>query len=229
MFQFPSGKMATCMICEDEVTKENPIFACVGCDIKVHKFCYGIKESAKNWKCSPCRMGKTGFVKCQLCLQKGDPMKQANGDRWVHVICALFTEGVKFSNKNTMEPVDLSNVSASKRNKRCALCYTSQGYCSTCSFEKCKANFHITCAQKHKLLREIVDSNDDSVAFEAYCKEHVSYASSLQLSSGAVQNGIDKKREKVLKTKSATEDAEWILNDIVVHSTPNTSHKTHCE
>lgn len=135
------------MICDDEVTKKNPVFACVTCDIKVHKFCYGIKETERNWKCSPCRSEKTSFVKCQLCLQKGGPMKETKCNRWVHVVCALFMNNVTFPNEKTMEPIDLSKVSAAKRNVRCSFSYTSQGYCSTCSRKKCKITFHITCAK----------------------------------------------------------------------------------
>lgn len=221
--------MTECMICEDEITKENPLFVCVACDIKVHKFCYGINDSQNKWKCSPCQQGKTSFVKCQLCLQKGGPMKQTECNRWLHIICGLFTEGVKFSNEDTMEPVDLSKVSASKKNKLCSFCYTSQGYCSTCSRKKCKTTFHITCAQKQKLLREDIDENDNSIVFNAYCKDHMPNVSHRRLSSGSVQNIVEKKRGKALKAKSTIADADWILNEIQSHSTPNASRKRHCE
>lgn len=218
--------MSTCMICEDEVTKINPLFVCVACDIKVHKLCYGINEKQKNWKCSPCCLGKTTFVKCQLCLQKGGPMKQTKCNKWVHIICALFMEGVKFSNINKMEPIDLSGVSASKRNKCCAFCYTSKGYCSTCSNKKCKTTFHISCAQKQKLLQEDEDPNDKTIKFKAYCKDHAPNSASRRLSSGSIQNVVGR---KILKTKAAIEDAHWILEEVHSHSTPNKAPKRCCE
>lgn len=223
--------MASCMVCEDEVTKKNPLFVCVGCDIKVHKLCYGIHDSQKNWKCSPCRLGKTSFAKCQLCFQKGNgPMKQTECNKWVHVVCALFTEGVVFSDDQTMEPVNVSNVCASARNKRCAYCYSSQGYCSTCSKKKCKITFHITCAQKQKLLREEkIESLGQTVQFNAYCKEHLPNDSQNRLSSGSVQNVVDKKRQMALIAKGATGDADWILGGVQSHSTPNPSRKRRCK
>lgn len=223
--------MASCMVCEDEVTKKNPIFVCVGCDIKVHKLCYGIHESQKDWKCSPCCLGKTNFVKCQLCFGKGNgPMKQTECNKWVHVVCALFTEGVTFSDDQTMEPVNLSNVCNSTRNKLCAFCYKSQGYCSKCSDTKCKTTFHITCAQKHKLLREEnVDPQGKAVMFKAYCKDHLPKGTHSRLSSGSVQNVVDKKRQKALKAKGANEDADWIFKGVQSHSTPNQRQKRHCK
>lgn len=223
--------MSSCMVCEDEVTKKNPLYVCVGCDTKVHKLCYGIHESQKNWKCSSCCLGKTSFVKCKLCSQKGNgPMKQTECNKWVHVVCALFMEGVIFSNNQTMEPVNLSSVPPSTRNKRCAFCYNSHGYCSTCSQEKCTVTFHITCAQKKKLLREEkIDPQGKVVQFKAYCKDHLPNDSHNRLSSGSVQNVVDKKRQKALKTKGATEDADWILTGVQSHSTPNLTRKRHCK
>lgn len=217
--------MTSCSICDDEVTEKNPLFVCVACDIKIHKFCYGISEPQKNWKCSPCRKGQTSFVKCQLCLQKGGPMKKTECNRWVHVICALFTHNVKFLNENTMEPIDLSNLSTSKRKKLCSFCYTSHGFCSTCSEKKCKVTFHITCAQKFKLLREDIDPNDDSIKFNAYCKDHMPNDTGRRLSSGSVQSIVSKKHAKELKSKGTKEDGDWILNEIQKHSTPITSRK----
>lgn len=39
--------MAPCSICDDEITSENSIYNCVGCDLKVHKFCYVISEKVQ--------------------------------------------------------------------------------------------------------------------------------------------------------------------------------------
>lgn len=78
-----------CLVCEDAPTKKNPIATCIECGIRVHKLCYGIKYLAEKWKCSPCDSGATKSRSCQLCSEKGNPMK----------ICALFTFGVTFSDK----------------------------------------------------------------------------------------------------------------------------------
>lgn len=101
-----------CSICEDEVTSENPIATCIECGLQVHVYCYGVTGQFASWMCSPCLSGKTKFVSCQLCLQKGGAMKETSCNKWVHVICALFTKGVMFCDEKSMEPVDISKVNA---------------------------------------------------------------------------------------------------------------------
>lgn len=222
-------KMASCMICDDEVTKKNPIFVCVSCDIKVHRLCYGIKGQLENWKCSPCNanLEKRDSVKCKLCCKKSGPMKQTECGKWVHVICALFMSGVSFSNEETMEPIDLSKVSASMRNRTCAFCNTSKGYCTTCADKKCKVAFHITCAQDEKTLNEETTKNN-RIAFNAYCKEHmVRTDSSRRLSSGSVKDVANEKRGKVSKTDTS-KTGDWILS--ALESTPlNSQRKRSCK
>lgn len=209
------------MICEDEITKENPLFICVRCDIKVHKFCYGADGPQQYWKCSLCLSENADKAKCKLCAQIGGAMKRTLCNNWVHVICALFMDGVMFSNDKTMEPVDLSNVASSKRNKTCSFCNNKQGYCATCAEKKCKAKFHITCAQKQNTLQETIDPENDTITFNAYCKDHKPNPdSSRRLSSGLVQNALDNKRNIELKSKVAEDDAFWILDKIGYQSTP---------
>lgn len=214
--------MVPCSICDDEITRENPIYNCVGCDLKVHKFCYGISEKSANWKCSPCYLGKTNFVKCQLCLKKGGALKPTDCNKWVHVICALFTSGVKFLEESAMEPIDISNIPDSKRNKVCSFCYSSQGICSTCSAKKCKNRLHITCAQKNETLKEVVDPDSLQIKFHAYCKDHKPKNSSRRLSSESVKAAAQRKRKSKENSKcnGLLKDADWILDDIHFHSTP---------
>lgn len=126
--------------------------------------------------------GKTNLVKCQLCLKKGDALKPTDCNKWVHVICALFTSGVKFLDESAMEPIDISNYPDSKRNKMCSFCYSSQGFCSTCSAKKCKNRLHITCAQKNETLKEVVDPDSLQIKFHAYCEYHKPKNSSRRLS-----------------------------------------------
>lgn len=208
-----------CLICEDPYTKENPIIACIDCGVKVHIYCYGIVGHFENWKCSPCQTGKTKFAKCQLCMVKQGALKQTTDNKWVHVICALFTDGVLFEDHETMEPIDISKVSKTKLNKRCTFCYNSLGYCCLCANRNCKNRLHITCAQKHKTLKEIV-SKDDTIKFHAYCNDHRPKDSSKRLSSDAVQNMASKKQNKLMKTQAATENVKWILDAVNDHSTP---------
>lgn len=144
-----------CLVCQDPSTGDNPIVACVGCGIKVHKLCYGIRKQTNQWKCSPCQLQKTKYAACKLCMEKGGPLKQTTCAKWVHIICALFTSGVMFPNPTTMEPVDLTKVSASKKNKLCSFCYNSKGYANLCAIKDCKNRLHITCAQQHGISSEL--------------------------------------------------------------------------
>lgn len=131
--------MAACSVCEDDITAENPLYRCTVCGVQVHKLCYGIEEPIENWKCSPCRLGKS--VSCQLCFQKSGTMKRTKCRRWAHVVCALFTSGVTFLDETTMEPIDISKLPSSKQNKICAFCYNSRGYTSQCCEKKMQESF----------------------------------------------------------------------------------------
>lgn len=218
--------MASCNICDDEITKKNPIFICVRCDLKVHKLCYGVDGSPANWKCSPCRLEMKQSIKCKLCCQKGGAMKQTECDNWVHVICGLFMKGVSFSNEETMEPINISKVPNSLRGKVCSICNSKKGYCTTCAEAKCKNKFHITCAQTENTLKEDVNPKSNTIKFQAFCIEHKPIGSSRRLSSGSIRDGVDMKRQ--MKSNDSNGDADWILN--AETSTPaKSAKKRHCE
>lgn len=202
-----------CCVCEDINDPENPILTCVKCNIRVHLYCYGAEEQLDGWICSPCRLEQTGFASCRLCLSKGGAMKKTSCNGWVHMICALFTEGVCFENVLTMEPVDISKVSATKRNKLCTFCYKSRGYCCSCSHSKCKERLHITCAQNEKCLKEFESESDGTIKFRAYCKSHKPKPtrSDRRVSSGTVKKVLQKKRKKQLMQIGNKSNGDWIL------------------
>lgn len=202
-----------CSVCDDPPTPSNLILLCSSCGLKVHSLCYGVNNFKDIWKCSPCRMDKTKFVSCQLCLQKGGALKQTVCKKWVHVVCALFTDGVTFPDKNRMEPIDISKLTNSKKNKRCTFCYTVQGFCSRCAEPRCKERLHITCAQSQHCLKEINDPMDHSLQFLAYCNQHKPIDDERRLSSCSVKDIVRSKgQEKILRINSAKQNAEWILH-----------------
>lgn len=205
-----------CSICDDVDDKENPILSCQKCKICVHLYCNGSAEHIENWMCSPCRLGQTNFATCRLCLYKGGAMKMTLCKGWVHIICALFTDGVSFTDVVAMEPVDISNVSQNKRNKLCMFCYKSQGYCCLCSNAKCKERFHISCAKKEKCLKEVENETDGTIKFRAYCKNHKPRPaiSGRRVSSGSVKNILNKKRRKQFVVSGAKTNADWILQSL---------------
>ncbi|XP_031639649.1 PHD finger protein rhinoceros-like, partial [Contarinia nasturtii] len=217
--------MASCNICDDEITKKNPLFICLRCDLKVHKLCYGAEGLAINWKCSPCRLAMKKSAKCKLCHKKGGAMKQTECKNWVHVICGLFMKGVSFSNEKTMEPVNLSKIPSYLRGKLCSFCNNKTGYCTSCSFAKCKNKFHVTCAQDEKTLKEDVNPNDNSIKFEAFCMEHKPTTPTHRLSSGSIQVVLNKNRQTTTNTKYSCSDGDWILIGANAHSTPANPNK----
>lgn len=166
----------TCVVCDgnDLATSENPIFICEDCGISVHKLCYGITAQSgfvDPWWCSPCSLGQYG-VNCELCLQNGGALKKTTCGNWIHVVCALFTNGTIFTNTQRMEPVNISNIPRENHGQRCIFCSDARGICSKCSDQNCDFFLHITCGQKQKCLRENTNRKTTKIAFEAFCRHH---------------------------------------------------------
>lgn len=211
-------KSFSCSVCTDPEDQGNKLFVCKNCGVYIHALCYGIDievEPLDHWVCSPCRSGIVEPT-CVLCLQKTGAMKITSNNDWVHVICALFTEGVFFEDENDMEPVNLSAVSQSKQNKTCDYCLKAVGFCSLCSKSKCEKRIHVTCAQRNKCTIEITKEKDNSIDFRAYCANHKPSKSKRRVSSKFVRSVVVKKGQKAFKKKysrSANQNADWILKN----------------
>lgn len=202
-----------CSLCVDPETSDNPIFNCKSCGVYVHKCCYGIEniDADEIWKCSPCKVGISESVICELCLQSDGAFKPTCAGKWVHVVCALFTDGVIFENKDKMEPINLSNVSKNKLNKTCGYCLKAEGFCCLCSQKKCPQRIHITCAQRNNGIEEKVNEKDDSIKFRAYCSVHKRSNSNRRLSSGSVRGIMKEKgKHKKVLAQSSILNGNWI-------------------
>lgn len=215
----------SCSLCMDPETSENPIIVCVGCDLKVHVLCYGIESFNENWMCSPCAEGAEQAV-CKLCVQDGGALKKTTCGGWAHVLCALFIEGCSFLDNNLMEPVDISNVTDSKRNKTCMFCQTDRGFAPSCQRSKCKNRLHISCANKNGCLKEEEDKVSKRIKFRAYCLNHKPTDSDRRISAEFVRGAVMKKhkqrakksekvkesaRENSEKEKSSTMNIQWLM------------------
>lgn len=212
-----------CLLCTDAETFENPIVNCDGCGVKVHVLCYGIANLDATWKCSPCQSNELQPV-CKLCMQNDGALKKTTCGGWIHVLCALFTEGCRFLDNNSMEPVDISRVSDSKKNKMCIFCKSDGGFASSCDTSKCRNRLHISCAHKIGCLKEEKDKHD-KLKFRAYCFEHKPKSDSRRISSEFVRvtalkkNRDEKKKKKEKKAeekrdkqKSSTMNTQWLLD-----------------
>lgn len=201
--------ISECVLCVDPETSENPIVVCGCCGVKVHTLCYGIEIDSddENWKCSPCNTGSDSPV-CKLCVQNGGAFKKTTCGGWVHVLCGLFTEGCNFLDNNIMEPVDISLVSDSKRNKTCVFCKSDCGFSSLCSRGRCNDRLHISCAHKNRCLKEDLDKHG-KIKFRAYCNKHKPSDSCRRISSEFVRGAVMKKKEaKFEKSKQKSEKSK---------------------
>jgi hypothetical protein len=74
--------------------EDNPIVFCSGCDIGVHQYCYGVPLIPEgDWFCQRCeaRLDESQ-APCVLCPKRGGALRRcADGQRWAHVTCALWT------------------------------------------------------------------------------------------------------------------------------------------
>lgn len=176
-----------CNVCTDPEASDNCIFVCCVCGIGVHKLCYGIDDDCMDpWWCSPCAIDKYEPF-CELCQQKGGALKKTTCGKWIHVICALFTIGVEFQNTNLMEPVNISKIPVTNRNKKCVFCSETYGICCKCTQPNCDKWLHVTCGQKGNCLKEVT-AKKNKIAFRAFCIEHKPVdEASRRLSSAFVQ------------------------------------------
>lgn len=147
-------------------------------------------------------------------------MKKTCCDQYVHVVCALFTEGVEFTDKDVMEPVNVSKVLNFKRTKMCVFCDLNNAYCIKCATKKCNNYLHVTCGQQAGSLEEVLTKND-TIHFFGYCKEH---KKQKRLSSDNIKNMIAVKRKENMARKVLNSDAAWILGEgSTQDSVPSTS------
>lgn len=219
-----------CILCTDAETFENPVLNCIGCNLKVHVLCYGVESLEPIWKCSPCQSNKLQPV-CKLCMQDGGALKKTTCDGWVHVLCGLFTEGCHFMDVNQMEPVDITRISNSKRNKKCSFCEKDTGFSPLCARSKCKNRLHISCAQKSDCLKEEKDKYD-KLKFRAYCLEHKPASTSRRISSQFLRvvvlkkNKEKKAEEKSEKEHSSISNSQWLINKTTSAIEPSTIEKS---
>lgn len=122
-----------CCVCADDTGYANNLLVyCDGCDVAVHQGCYGIINIPEgDWFCRRCEhVQKYGSkdskqVCCQLCAATDGAVKRTDGNKWAHVVCALFIPEISFGSNRSMEPIIVKDIMPERLSKRCSICEMS--------------------------------------------------------------------------------------------------------
>ncbi|XP_065839286.1 PHD finger protein 14-like [Oscarella lobularis] len=204
-------------LCDDSNDDDGEIMQCDNCGVTVHEACFGITDSnsekstdsefsTEPWFCDACKANQKPT--CQLCLGTDGLFKETDDNRWVHAVCALYTDDVKFGSVDTLSPVIISKIPANRWNsKRCELCDDEErrrkGICIRCDAGLCKSHFHVTCAQRYGFLTESPANEMVADPFFAYCKQHCvkEVARAKKKKYQAVVKRVQAFREKVSRNQ----------------------------
>ncbi|XP_053321954.1 lysine-specific demethylase 4C [Spea bombifrons] len=135
------------------------LIACAKCCVQVHASCYGVPshEIHDGWMCSRCRIG-VWTAECCLCNLRGGALKQTTDEKWAHVKCAIAVPEVRFKNVTERSQIDTSRIPLERLKLKCAFCRQRvknvYGACIQCSYGRCPASFHVTCAHAAGVLME---------------------------------------------------------------------------
>ncbi|XP_044877508.1 lysine-specific demethylase 4C isoform X4 [Mauremys mutica] len=160
-----------CFIYSEENTENYPsnafieedgtslLISCAKCCVQVHASCYGVPshEIHDGWLCSRCRKG-AWTAECCLCNLRGGALKQTTDKKWAHVMCAIAIPEVRFGNVTERTPVDTRRIPLQRLKLKCIFCRQRMkkfsGACIQCSYGRCPASFHVTCAHAAGVLME---------------------------------------------------------------------------
>ncbi|NXX82955.1 KDM4C demethylase, partial [Urocolius indicus] len=160
-----------CFIYSEENTEHYPsnafieedgtslLISCTKCCVRVHASCYGVPshEIHNEWLCSRCRK-EAWTAECCLCNLRGGALKQTTDKKWAHVMCAIAIPEVRFGNVTERTPIDTSRIPLQRLKLKCIFCRQRvkkiSGACIQCSYGRCPASFHVTCAHAAGVLME---------------------------------------------------------------------------
>ena len=167
-----------CHVCNEPLMDycdiNDQILICDGCDVQVHKSCYGVEKIPDGeWLCAGCEDGVSNLIEngrgmCALCpTPKGAlariKLKSKFSTNWrapgyhAHVACALtlpeisFTKAVDNDKKasesgSSVLRIDASKLTSSRMTLKCEIC-GEEGACTQCAMKKCFKAFHPLCAR----------------------------------------------------------------------------------
>ncbi|VDP92795.1 unnamed protein product [Echinostoma caproni] len=155
----PKNDFLICMVClGDNDDPNDELIECDGCGVVVHEDSIFMSSGASSsstdaWFCEACLAGVRNPY-CELCPNTSGAFKRTDNNRWVHLICALYTPGVLDGCGCSFTQLPLKAWSSHE----CSFCeerfFAWTGVCISCDAGLCRTFFHVTCAQKHGLLSE---------------------------------------------------------------------------
>ncbi|ELW69317.1 Lysine-specific demethylase 4C [Tupaia chinensis] len=135
------------------------LISCAKCRVRVHASCYGIpsREIYDGWLCARCK-GNAWTAECCLCNLRGGALKQTKNNKWAHVMCAVAVPEVRFTNVPERTEIDVGKIPLQRLKLKCIFCRQRvkkvSGACIQCSYGRCPASFHVTCAHAAGVLME---------------------------------------------------------------------------
>ncbi|KAF9224072.1 hypothetical protein BS17DRAFT_780421 [Gyrodon lividus] len=164
----PAAPQLRCLACQ----KNGPIgkvLKCSQCHFRVHAGSCGVsvdKNAVESWLCDLCNNEKTQEASlntdCVLCPRRKSKKKASTkdadsflraaklteGQGWVHVLCAIFSPEVTFSDVSHLRLAEgISTIPRSRWSTRCTLCGEVGGVVLRCS--DCVREYHASCAWKN--------------------------------------------------------------------------------
>ncbi|XP_075803330.1 lysine-specific demethylase 4C isoform X2 [Microtus pennsylvanicus] len=135
------------------------LISCAKCFVRVHASCYGVPshDICDGWLCARCKRN-AWTAECCLCNLRGGALKQTKNNKWAHVICAVAVPEVRFTNVPERTQIDVGRIPLQRLKLKCIFCRHRvkkvSGACIQCSYGRCPASFHVTCAHAAGVLME---------------------------------------------------------------------------
>ncbi|XP_032333587.1 lysine-specific demethylase 4C isoform X2 [Camelus ferus] len=135
------------------------LISCAKCCVRVHASCYGIPshEICDGWLCARCKRN-AWTAECCLCNLRGGALKETKNNKWAHVMCAVAVPEVRFTNVPERTQIDVGRIPLQRLKLKCMFCRHRvkkvSGACIQCSYGRCPASFHVTCAHAAGVLME---------------------------------------------------------------------------
>ncbi|DAA26934.1 TPA: lysine (K)-specific demethylase 4C [Bos taurus] len=135
------------------------LISCAECRVRVHASCYGIPshEICDGWLCARCKRN-AWTAECCLCNLRGGALKETKNNKWAHVMCAVAVPEVRFTNVPERTQIDVGRIPLQRLKLKCMFCRHRvkkvSGACIQCSYGRCPASFHVTCAHAAGVLME---------------------------------------------------------------------------